>query len=122
MTYNPYNSIPVWLNEGLSMYAEGEMEPLFHNYLKRAVVDNKLISVRSLASPFSTNTDLSYLSYAQSMSIVEYLIENFGQVKMLELLNTFQQGSNNDNALMKVYNFDIDGLNNQWQDYIKALY
>jgi hypothetical protein len=122
MTFNPYNSIPVWLNEGLSMYAEGEMEPVFNNYLKRAVVDNELISVRSLASPFSTNTELSYLSYAQSMSIVEYLIERFGQEKMLELLNTFRQGSNYVNALMKVYNIDIDDLNNQWQDYIKAQY
>ena len=25
MTFNPYNNLPVWLNEGLSMYAEGEM-------------------------------------------------------------------------------------------------
>ena len=122
MTYNPYNSLPVWLNEGLSMYAEGEMEPLFENYLEQAVMNDELISVRSLASPFSAAAHLSYLSYAQSMSIVEFLIDNYGQERMLELLDTFKQGSSYDGALMMVYGFNMDGLNDLWQDYITAIY
>jgi hypothetical protein len=122
MTYNPYNSLPVWLNEGLSMYAEGEMEPLFENYLEQAVINDELISVRSLASPFSAVAHLSYLSYAQSMSIVEFLIDNYGQERTLELLDTFKQGSSYDGALMTVYGFNMDGLNDLWQDYITAIY
>ena len=122
MTYNPYNSLPVWLNEGLSMYAEGEMEPLFENYLEQAVINDELISVRSLASPFSAAAHLSYLSYAQSMSIVEFLIDSYGQERMLELLDTFKQGSSYDGALMTVYGFNMDGLNDLWQDYITAIY
>jgi len=122
MTYNPYNSLPVWLNEGLSMYAEGEMEPLFENYLEQAVIKDELISVRSLASPFSAAAQLSYLSYAQSMSIVDFLIDNYGQERMLELLDTFKRGSSYDGALMTVYGFNMDGLNDLWQDYITAIY
>ena len=122
MTYNPYNSLPVWLNEGLSMYAEGEMEPLFENYLEQAVMNDELISVRSLVSPFSAAAQLSYLSYAQSMSIVDFLIDNYGQERMLELLNTFKRGSSYDGALMTVYGFNMDGLNDLWQDYITAIY
>ncbi|MCJ7769414.1 MAG: peptidase MA family metallohydrolase, partial [Dehalococcoidales bacterium] len=122
MTYNPYNSLPVWLNEGLSMYAEGEMEPLFENYLEQAVIKDELISVRSLASPFSAAVQLSYLSYAQSMSIVDFLIDNYGQERMLELLNTFKRGSSYDEALMMIYGFNMDGLNDLWQDYITAKY
>lgn len=122
MTYNPYNSLPVWLNEGLSMYAEGEMEPLFENYLEQAVINDELISVRSLASPFSATTHISYLSYAQSMSIVEFLIDNYGREKMLEMLNTFRQGSSYDGALIKVYGFNMNGLNDLWQTYITSIY
>jgi len=122
MTYNPYNSMPVWLSEGLSMYAEGEMEPLFESYLGQAVSNDELISVQSLASPFSAATHLSYLSYAQSMSIVEFLIDIYGSEKMLELLNTFHQGSGYDEALITVYGFDMDGLNDLWRAYITAIY
>ncbi|UCG54510.1 MAG: peptidase MA domain-containing protein [Dehalococcoidia bacterium] len=122
MTFNPYNSLPVWLNEGLSMYAEGEIQPLFESYLRQAVLDDELLSVRSLASPFSTDTGLSYLSYAQSMSIVDFLIDNYGKQKMLELLNTFKIGSSYDGAFTKVYGFDIDGLSDRWSDHIFNVY
>jgi len=122
MTYNPYNSLPVWLNEGLSMYVEGDIQPLFESYLRQAILNDELISVRSLASPFSADTELSYLSYAQSMSIVEFLIDNYGQQKMFELLNVFRIGSEYDEALTKVYGFDMDGLCDRWRDYISTVY
>lgn len=122
VTFNPYNSLPVWLNEGLSMYAEGEIEPVFESYLEQAVLQDTLISVRSLASPFSAYPAKSYLSYAQSLSLVEFLIDNYGQQKMFELLNTFKQGSGYDTALMAVYSFDMDGLDALWQDYIAKEY
>jgi hypothetical protein len=56
------------------------------------------------------------------MSIVEFLIDNYGQERTLELLDTFKQGSSYDGALMTVYGFNMDGLNDLWQDYITAIY
>ncbi len=122
MTANPYNTIPTWLNEGLSMYAEGEMEATFALYLEQAVLQDKLISVKSLSSPFSADSRISYQSYAQSLSLVEYLISSYGQDKMFELLNTFRQGSSYDNALLQVYGFDMGGLNDLWKEYIIQQY
>jgi hypothetical protein len=117
MTSNPYSSIPTWLNEGISMYAEGEMEAYYVGYLSQAVNNDSLISVRSLASPFSTDSAKSYLSYAQSLSLVEFLIQEYGQQKMQALLNVFKQGSGYDEALLSVYGFDMDGLDALWRDY-----
>ena len=118
MTFNPYNFLPTWLNEGLSMYAEGELEAIYVNYLKQGVAQNSFISVRSLASPFSAFAGQTYLAYAQSYSLVEFLISNFGQDRMYELLGTFKQGSSYDGALTSVYGFDMDGLDGLWRDYI----
>lgn len=118
MTSNPYNSLPTWLNEGLSVYAEGEPEAAYNTYLNQAILQGALISVRSLSSPFSAYADQSYLSYAQSRSLVEFLISQYGQDRMLELLDTFKQGSGYDAALMKVYGFDMDGLDALWRDYV----
>jgi hypothetical protein len=122
MTANPYNSIPVWLNEGISMYAEGELETDYEYYLKAAIIDESLISVQSLCSPFSALSEKSYLSYAESYSIVAFLIEKYGQQKMHQLLTVFQNGSTYDNALRTVYGFDLAGLNDLWQTYINELY
>jgi hypothetical protein len=121
MTFNPYNSLPIWLDEGLAMTAEGELEPEFVSSISKARRENTLISVRSLASPFSANTEESILGYAESYKVVTYLINEFGREKMLALLNTFKQGSGYDEALNKVYGFDMDGLNSKWKSSFEGV-
>jgi len=121
VTLNPYSGLPVWLDEGLAVYAEGLPNPEYISRLSKAVAEDNLISVRSLSSPFSAHVEKAILSYAESYSIVEFLIHQYGQAKMLELLNTFSHGSSYDGALEKVYGFDMDGLNNLWQDYIARI-
>jgi len=119
-TFNPYNDLPVWLNEGLAMYFEGDLQTPFANALARAIATNTLLTVRSLSSPFSAFADEATLAYAESHSMVELLITKYGQSKMLDLLNTFRAGSGYDAALTKVYGFDMDGLNSLWRQTIKA--
>ncbi len=122
MTFNPYNELPTWLNEGLAMYTEGELEPGYSDYLKKAIANNKLISVHSLSSPFSAYGEQAVLSYAQSYSLVEFLITSYGQGKMLELLNAFNEGNSYDGALEKIYGFDMYGLDTLWRDYVTKQY
>jgi len=119
---NPYNELPIWLDEGLAMYNEGPFEARFADPLRSAVIGDELISVTSLSSPFSAYADKATLAYAQSQSVVEFLIKNYGQAKMYELLATFHEGSSYDGALVKVYGFDMDGLNKLWRDYIVKKY
>ena len=118
VTANPYSYLPTWLDEGLAMYSEGLIDVSISTALMKAVKANSLISIRSLASPFSALSDLAILSYAESFSIVDYLISTYGQEKMLELLTVFSHGSNYDDALNTVYGFNIDGLNTLWRDYV----
>ena len=113
--FNPYNELPTWLDEGLAMYSEGALGLEFTSALAAAEKNNTLISVRSLASPFSAYSDQAILAYAESYEIVSYLISEYGRDKMLELLNVFGQGSGYDEAFNKVYGFDMDGLNVLWQ-------
>ncbi len=123
MTANPYNDLPTWLNEGMSMYSEGSLEPDYVNILKTAVRNNDLMTVRTLSSAFSTDPMKAYLAYAESYSLVEFLISTYGRDKMLGLYNAFSRGEGYyDGALEKVYGFDMDGLNKAWQDYAKRQY
>ena len=93
MVLNPYNDIPRWLDEGIAVYNEGPLDYTFQSALNTAVKSNTLISLQTLSCPFSSDTVKSYLSYAESYSAVAYLIDTYGEDKMLELLETFQKGS-----------------------------
>ena len=123
VTFNPYNSIPYWLNEGLAMYIQypnGVLTSQFTTPLSNALKNNTLISVRSLSDPFSAYSDKAFLSYAESFSIVTYLIGQYGSSKMLQFLDTFKQGTTFDSALQGVYGFDMDGLYTQWSTWAKT--
>ena len=119
-TFSPYAQLPTWLDEGLAMYNEGELDPFLNSYLQRAIVEDSLISVRTLCSPFSAEPEKAYLSYAQSYSLVKYLLTNYGQEKMLDLLSLLKEGYLYDEALAEVYGFDIDGLDARWRATLVA--
>jgi hypothetical protein len=114
VTFNPYNGLPTWLDEGLAMVSEGALDAQFTTALSSAKMQNKFTSIRSIASPFSAYGGESVLDYAESYEVVKYLIDTYGQPKMFELLSAFEQGSGYDEALNKVYGFDMDGLNTRW--------
>ena len=120
MTFSPYGAIvlPNWLDEGLAMHSEGKPDPYLESWLKKAISENKLISVRSLSSPFSAIPEEAYISYAESQSLVEFLIQNYGKDKMLHLLSLLKEGNSCDEAMTEVYGFDQDGLDTLWRKYI----
>ena len=104
------------------MYSEGILSPQYTGPLSTAVSQDNLLSVRTISSPFSAFGNKSILSYAESFSLVDYLIAEYGSEKMSELLNIFKQGSTFDGAFLNVYGFDMDGLNNLWEPWVKAQY
>jgi hypothetical protein len=116
IVHNNYGAgIPVWLSEGLATYGEGELSADYESSLEEAIINNELLSVRSLSSHFSAVSSVAYVSYGQSKSIVTFLIETYGKDKMNRLLAAFQQGTTHDEALLSVYGFDQDGLDTLWR-------
>lgn len=116
ITFNNYGAgLPTWLDEGLATYGEGQLSPDYQSALDSAIRTNQLISVRSLSSPFSAIAQQALISYGESNSIVTFMINTYGKAKMRELLGVFQQGSGYDDALMKVYGFNQDGLDGLWK-------
>jgi len=114
-TFGPYGDLPTWLDEGLAKYAEGELRSDLQEQLDEAVANDTLFSVRSISSSFPADPDEARLSYAQSYSLVQFLLDNYGRDKILELLDVFKEGSGYDDALLQVYGFDMDGLNALWR-------
>jgi hypothetical protein len=111
--------LPTWLSEGLSMYSEGSLSPDFAVRLQNAIDQDRVFTVRSLSSSFPTDEESARLAYAQSYSLVSFLLEvHGGRAKMTELLDAFKNGSGYVEALDNVYGLDIDQINSQWREYV----
>jgi hypothetical protein len=110
----PYGSLPTWLDEGTAMYGQSEPGEGYTSALDRAVDRDSLLSVRSMTSPTGDPSKVG-LFYGQAWSLVDFLIETYGSAKFAELFATFKEGSTVDKALLKVYGFDQDGLEDAWR-------
>lgn len=120
LTFTCLGDVPTWLNEGLAVYSEGELDPNSRQQLDEAIREDTLLSVRSLSSGFSEVPDKAYLSYSQSYSVVKYLIETHGQEKMTALLTSLRDGMTIDEALLRTYGFNVEGLEDEWRKSIGA--
>lgn len=120
LTFSCLGDVPTWLNEGLAVYSEGPLEDYSQQQLDRAISNDELFSVRALSGGFSEIADKADLSYSQSYSIVKFLLEAYGRDKMTELLVALRDGETIDTALLQVYGFDVDGLEDAWRADIGA--
>ncbi len=122
-SFSCVSGMPTWLTEGLAMYAEssvGSSNQSEYDRLQNAISNNSLFSVREISNIFSNDADLARQAYAQSLSVVDYLINNFGQEKMLKMLDAFRDGYTQDQALGQVYNFDQNSLDAAWREWVGA--
>lgn len=120
LTFSCLGDVPTWLNEGLAVYSEGDLDSASQAQLDGAIQADTLSSVRSLSGAFSEVSDKASLSYSESYSIVKFLIEKYGRENMTALLLALRDGNTVDGALTQVYGFDVDGLEDAWRAGIGA--
>jgi hypothetical protein len=120
LTFSCLGAIPTWLNEGLAVYGEGGPDEGGVRQLQEAIVADTLLPVRALSGGFAEDPAQANLSYSQSYSLVNFLIETYGRDKMLELLRALRDSATIDEALTQIYGFNVEGLEDEWRAGINA--
>ena len=100
--------VPAWLNEGLAQYLEPDARPAPAAQLRQRT--RPLTAMRALYG----TPDAIYLFYQKSLSVVAFLIDEYGEDDFRRLLDELRQGRATDAAMQRVYGFDIDGLDRRW--------
>ncbi len=119
-TFSCIGTVPAWLNEGLAMFSEGGLDASMQFQLDQAIRNDSLLSVRSLNGGFSELPDKANLSYSQSYSITKFLIDSYGQEKMTKMLVALRDAKPVDTALLEVYGFNTEGLEDAWRQSLGA--
>ncbi len=121
LTFSCLGEIPTWLNEGLAMYGEGGPSAYEKQRLDQAIADNSIFSIRSLSGGFSEDSEKANLSYSESYSVVNFLIQEYPKEKLLNLLSLLKSGETIDQALLAAYGFaDTEALEDAWRTSISA--
>ena len=91
---------PLWLSEGLATFMQ-------HNKKKGNYTNKLNISKQALNQKDQQLTLESYQIFAM---FVEYLILNFGEDKILELIKQLKKGENLNKLMQKIYNQSFEKL------------
>jgi hypothetical protein len=115
-TENPYGGVPLWFEEGLAVYNQEAVDDYFPDVIDAAARSDTLVPLEALAASFPTDPDRALLSYAQSHSVVDYIIDTYGTDKLTELVDAFSEATPVDEALPQVLGLTVDELDAAWRE------
>jgi hypothetical protein len=120
---NSGNKIPDWIHEGLSSYEEAKFDPSQVD-ARWATFGPEIVQgggkpLANLTLADSAGPDEVNFFYAQSLSVVSYLINNFGMEKFVKMSAQIQNGADINAAIKDVYGPDLSSLSDlerKWRD------
>lgn len=115
-------AVPVWLDEGVASYQENLKRSLAKEIVKQALQEGTFMDWEELSgfNPQSSQDAQSVtIFYAESASIIEFLIKEFGSDNFVLFCQNLRDKKDLDRALRSVYSFgDVKGLQQAWQKYL----
>lgn len=113
-------NIPVWLNEGIASYAEnyGVENPDSNIILNTANDNNSLLSFNSLCNQFPQDANQISIAYAQSESMVRFILEKYGTLQLEHMAKSYADGNSCENIVFSTVKINLNQLENQWKEYI----
>ena len=108
-------SVPSWLNEGLAEYGNIDPGESYSRALRYAIATDNLLPITAMRSQPGNPQDV-IIFYGQARSIVRYMVDEFGEEKMRELMATLKGGRNIGNVVQLVYGVSLIELENMWRD------
>jgi len=115
--YIQKTNLPKWLDEGVSQWVSGGLADIVtanNSSLDRAVVTGRLIPFRYLSKGFPDDKESLTLAYAQSRSLVEYIVDESGPEGLQAILNSLRSGKDMNSTLYRTLQVSFDELEKNW--------
>lgn len=116
-------AIPLWLDEGVASYQEKSKHIFFRKMIEDALREDNLFDIQELTrlNPAQINDQNKVnLFYAQTLGIIDYLVEEFGKDKFVYFCRGLRDKKNLEEALDYAYPFkNLQELEKAWLRYME---
>lgn len=113
-------AVPLWLEEGVATYQQKNIS-LVKTKLAERIREDDFISLSELSRfdvAGSQDKEKVELFYAESYSLVKYLISEFGRERFVFFCQSLRDNLNLAVALSKAYSFSLASFEEGWKSYI----
>ena len=117
---NPWRDLPTWVHEGVATWiqAKADDDLPYERLLAAAHREDRLRSLRGLQGYLPIDRAGASLVYAQSYSMVKYLVDLYGVEDLRSMLQALSDGNTEDEALLAAYGIDANTLEFQWRAFL----
>ncbi len=119
-TANPLHEPPRWLNEGLAVYLTEGYASNWRSSLRDGVADGRLLPLGAIANVFPTSSDGADLAYAESVSAVSHMVDQYGKDALVRLVRAYADGVSDDEAFTAGLGVTVAGFEADWLESIGA--
>lgn len=109
-------SLPLWVMEGLAEFESLNWNSETENYIRDAVINNRLLSIQEL------NYSYGYAVYKEGQSIYKFISDTYGRKKIGEFFHTLRQTKDFEKALKRTIGLSVEQLNKEWTKSLKKKY
>lgn len=113
-TDNPYHEPALWLNEGLATWLERESADNQASMVEAAAGDGRLLAFEAITDSFPVESDAALLAYAQSASLVDYVIDRYGRDAIARIVDAYAEGASDTEAVEAGTGVPLDAIIEDW--------
>jgi hypothetical protein len=117
-TLNPFNAPATWIDEGLAVIAQDGAEDLYDSLVESAYTDEELLSMQGLISAFPFDPSEARMAYAQSYSLVSFILESWGQDGITAIITEYAQTNSHDEVLEEALGVNLADLEQLWLTWL----
>jgi len=114
--------VPRWFNEGVAMYESGEWSYSQDWIMLTGSLGNSLIPLYELAEDFPAQKSRAQMAYAQSCSIVTFMVDEYGIESLRECISLMAEGRGINEAMAAATGVDTFDLERRWSKHLKSRY
>jgi hypothetical protein len=115
-----YKDIPWWLTEGLGLTVQAKPHPSHAQILAHAVRSDSTFPFRQLCLAPAEKGDKALLAGAQSTSMVDYILNRYGDQALADLISSYANGVECESAVFQILGITLDDLEEAWLDSQRA--
>lgn len=119
-THNPYSDNPTWFEEGLAVHNQEVADYDYPLLVREAARRGRLIPLRALSASFPSDPELAVLSYAESASIIEFILKEYGSEGLSALVKVFAEGETAEAAVQRALGLSLEELEARWRATLPA--
>lgn len=115
-------ALPLWLEEGVACYQQKLKYSTANAAIRQALSEDKFMPLNKLSgfNPQSADGEAVQIFYAESFSVIDFLIRDFGRDSFVLFCRSLRDKKDLERAIAANYNFkNIDALNEAWVKYLR---